>query len=685
MGHPGRDKNPAVVYAIRRLALGLALIGGAAGVLLVSDLSNRQRVRGSVPRVALFQISSRPGVDLSRDGVLAGLAEDGFVDGRTLVVERFNAENDLPTANAIAHGIVHGGFDLAITLTTPALQVLATANRDGRIPHVFGVVTDPAGSGVGIGTRDPLDHPRHLAGIGTFQPVREAFRLAQRIRPQLRSVGVVWCPGEKCSEACVLLARETAGELGVTLLEAPVDNSAGVYEAAVSLTARGAEALWVGGDNTVETAVGEIVTAADRARIPVFVNTPDHVEMGALFGLGADYAVVGRAVGRLAGRVLNGLDPASVPVENRVPPQLSINATVLPKLDRGWEIPPDVRAAAAVVIDAAGRQVRPDPDLAALRALGSPDGSTARRGESPPARRWRLHLIDYNESPIAADSADGLREEFKRLGLEEGRDFTLRRHCAQGDLPTLIALADAVAAEGADLILAHSTPVLQTLVKKEHRRPIVFGVVADPVRAGAGRNFTDHLPNVTGICTRSDFEGMARVIRQCLPGARRIGSLFATVEDNSIYNKDMFEAELRRLGITLVPTGISSGTEVMDAARAIVNQDVDLLCPVTSNMLEVAFAGVSRVAWEARIPLFTFTSTQVEQGAAAVGVARDYRQAGRDMARLAVRVMRGEPPAAIPFELVSRTRIVVNPDNAARCGLAIPPDLMRRAERVGRR
>ena len=123
---------------------------------------------------------------------------------------------------------------------------------------------------------------------------------------------------------------------------------------------------------------------------------------------------------------------------------------------------------------------------------------------------------------------------------------------------------------------------------------------------------------------------------------------------------------------------------MLDAARSVVGRNVDALCPVTSNLLEIAFAGVSRVAMESRLPLFAFTSTPVEQGAAAVGVARDYRQAGRDMARLAARIMRGEPPADMPFELVSRTRILVHLPNAARCGLVIPPTLLQRADRVVR-
>jgi len=352
-----------------------------------------------------------------------------------------------------------------------------------------------------------------------------------------------------------------------------------------------------------------------------------------------------------------------------------------------WQIAPDVLAAASLVVDDTGPHIRPDPDPSVLRTLRDSESVSTVSADyrtvwAAGGRCWRLHLLNYNESSIAADSEAGLREALGQMGLVEGRDFTLRRHCAQGDLPTLIALADAAVTDGADLLLAHSTPTLQTLVKKERRLPIVFGVVADPVRAGAGRSFTDHLPNVTGISTRSDYEGMARVIRECLPAARRIGTLFVTNEDNSIYNKDAFEAELRRLGMALVPAGVSSGTEVLDAARSVVDRNVDALCPVTSNLLEIAFAGVSRVALESRTPLFAFTSTPVVQGAAAVGVTRDYQQAGRDMARLAVRIMRGEPPAGIPIELVSRTRILVHRPNAARCGLVIPPALLQRADQV---
>jgi hypothetical protein len=50
--------------------------------------------------------------------------------------------------------------------------------------HVFGLVADPFGAGVGISKENPLDHPRHLVGIGTLLPVADGFKLAKEFFPE---------------------------------------------------------------------------------------------------------------------------------------------------------------------------------------------------------------------------------------------------------------------------------------------------------------------------------------------------------------------------------------------------------------------------------------------------------------------------------------------------------------------
>ena len=113
-------------------------------------------------------------------------------------------------------------------------------------------------------------------------PVDKAFGLAREMFPGLKEVGVAWNPAEPNSRAFVVKAREVCQKVGITLLEANVDNTAGVAESIDSLIARGAQAIWVGGDVTVVVAIDSVIASARKAHIPVFTLTPGKPERGTL-------------------------------------------------------------------------------------------------------------------------------------------------------------------------------------------------------------------------------------------------------------------------------------------------------------------------------------------------------------------------------------------------------------------
>jgi putative ABC transport system substrate-binding protein len=286
--------------------------------------------------------------------MIDGLAATGFVDGKNISIRRYNAENDLPTANAIAKEMTSGAYDLVLTASTLSLQTVANANRAGKALHVFALVSDPFGAGVGISRENPLQHPRHLVGYGTMQPVAEAFELAKRLSPGLKIVGEAWNPAEANSEVQTNVARETCRRLGIQLVEANVEKTSDVFEAASSLVARGVDALWVGGDVTVMTAIDAVVRAARKGNIPVFTSMPRSAEQGALFDLGANYYEVGRLAGTLAGDLLNGRDPSKIAVENVLPITLLVNREALNGLKDPWTFPDDVLRTAEQVGARAG-------------------------------------------------------------------------------------------------------------------------------------------------------------------------------------------------------------------------------------------------------------------------------------------------------------------------------------------
>jgi len=337
---------------LRRLSLGLGLIAVAAAVLLGSDLDNR---RHAAPRrierhVAIVQFASRSTLDQGVRGILAGLAAGGYREGQEIEVKRFNSENDLPTANAMAREATSGRYDLVMSVSTPSLQSVAGANLDARVPHVFSIVTDPAGCGVGVERDSPLAHPPYLCGIGTFQPVTEVFELLKQYYPHVKRVGTVWCPAEECAQACLRQARAACQRLGIKLVEVTVDNTAGVKEATRALCNRGIDAIWIGGDNTVEIVADLVAVEGLAAHVPTVTNNPEFADKGALISLGANYVRVGEEAGKLAARVLDGLPPAQVPIENVVPQRLDLNRNVLTEVPACWAFPAALLARADRVV-----------------------------------------------------------------------------------------------------------------------------------------------------------------------------------------------------------------------------------------------------------------------------------------------------------------------------------------------
>ncbi len=339
---------------LKRLTLGVLLIAAASATLLLSDLGRRTTKAHSVPRIGLLQHASTLLLDEGARGVIDELADRGFVHGKTVVIEKFNAHGDIAVGNSIAAEMVQSRYDLLLTISTLSLQAVANANRGSNTVQVFGVVADPAVAGVGITWQDPLKHPRNLVGYGSFLPVQDTFAIAKEMRPALRRVGVAWNPAEANSRAYVESAREACQRMGIELLEADVENSNAVLEAEESLVARGAEALWVGGDVTVSTSVDSVIAVGQRAHIPVFTLTPGKPDRGSLFDYGADFYQVGRQTGALAADILRGADPAKIPIRRTVPITFVVNETALQGLRQEWRVPTEILQRAGIVVDATG-------------------------------------------------------------------------------------------------------------------------------------------------------------------------------------------------------------------------------------------------------------------------------------------------------------------------------------------
>ena len=329
------------------------------------------------------------------------------------------------------------------------------------------------------------------------------------------------------------------------------------------------------------------------------------------------------------------------------------------------------------------RRSPPQPGLREPAAAPADPEGVADGSEWRPARLLRIDLLEYVNLPDVEDAEVGIRTGFAEAGLAAGRDFELRVRNAQGDMSTLSTLVDAALSGGSDLLMTLSTPTLQAALRRAKEVPVVFTFVADAVAAGAGASPEDHLPNVTGVTTVSPYAQLVSVARECLPSLRRAGTLFVPSETNSVFNRDRLLELARSVGIELESVPVNSITEMSDAADALCSRGLDAILQVGSNLTSSGFASIGQAARRCRTPLFGVLSSDADNGAAVV-VARDFREAGRMAAALAVRVLRGESPARIPFAPLETTELLVNLESARELGLEIPAAVLARARRVGR-
>lgn len=299
---------------------------------------------GAAPlRVGVTQIVEHPALDAARQGFIDRLAELGYVPGVNVIYDIQSAQGDQGTALTIARKFAADRVDLVLAIATPTAQATAQVIRD--IPILITAVTDPVSAGLVESIQRPGGN---VTGTSDMTPVRAQLELLKALVPGARRVGVLYNAGEVNSVVQVDLAKQAAAELGLQILEATAVNSSEVLQAAQSLVGR-VDALYVPTDNTVVSAIESVVFVAERARLPLIAGEDLSVEQGALATVGLDYYQLGRQTADIAYRVLQGENPADIPIQYQEEISLVVNLGAAARM--GVVIPQELLQNAARVID----------------------------------------------------------------------------------------------------------------------------------------------------------------------------------------------------------------------------------------------------------------------------------------------------------------------------------------------
>lgn len=318
---------------LRRLMVALAI----AGLLVACSPDDNGDEAGQDVSIGAVTIVSHPSLDLVYEGIVEGLAEAGYVDGENLSIELQNPQGDQSTLTNIANTYASSGNDLFVAIATQPAQALAQVIDDR--PIVFASVTDP----VAAALVDSLEAPGgNITGTSDQLPPDEQLEMLQEIVADLGTIGIVYSSSEVNAEVQAAAFREVAEAAGIEVHVATVINSSEVAQAAESLDV---DAYWVGNDNTVVSAIESLVQVAEANQRFLFTSDADSVERGAAASFSTDYKAQGEQTARIIVRVLEGADPAEVPVEIQESLELTINPEAAARM--GFELPDSIVEQAA--------------------------------------------------------------------------------------------------------------------------------------------------------------------------------------------------------------------------------------------------------------------------------------------------------------------------------------------------
>ena len=284
------------------------------------------------------------------------------------------------------------------------------------------------------------------------------------------------------------------------------------------------------------------------------------------------------------------------------------------------------------------------------------------------------------EHPALDAVRDGVQAALKEAGYESGKNLKWQYQSAQGNTGTAAQIARKFVGDKPDAIVAIATPSAQAVVAATKSVPVVYSAVTDPVAAKLVPSMEASKTNVAGVSDVLALDKQIELIKQVVPGAKRIGMVYNPGEANSMVVVKELQKLLPGMGLTLVEAAAPRSVDVSSAARSLIGK-VDVIYTSTDNNVVSAYEALVKVGQDAKIPLVASDTDSVKRGAiAALGI--NYRDLGEQTGRMVVRILKGEKPGEIKSETSSKLELFVNPGAAEKQGVKLSDALIKSAAQV---
>jgi putative tryptophan/tyrosine transport system substrate-binding protein len=312
-------------------------------------------------------------------------------------------------------------------------------------------------------------------------------------------------------------------------------------------------------------------------------------------------------------------------------------------------------------------------------AAAWPLAARAQQQSAPPL----IGILSPLSAASAARNIAGFRSGLRDLGYLEGRNATLALRYGDGAPERMAPLAQELVALKPDVVMAGARSGALAAQAATRTIPIVIITADDPVALGVAHSIARPGGNITG--TWFDYDALVskrlEFLKLAMPAIARVGVIVNPDDPTDALTLPRLPAAARALGVTLEQFELRNVTNLNAVATAIGRANVGALFVGDGPTLLSARSEITAMVARLRLPaMYGFREFADAGGLLSYGY--NLPDAYRQSARLVVRILKGDRPADLPFELPARYELIVNLKAAKAIGLTLSDSFVLLADEV---
>jgi putative ABC transport system substrate-binding protein len=302
-----------------------------------------------------------------------------------------------------------------------------------------------------------------------------------------------------------------------------------------------------------------------------------------------------------------------------------------------------------------------------------------------PGKVWRVGVLTLrNEADFLAS---GYREQFllgmRDLGYIEGRNLAMEYRYADGKVEAMPKLVGELVAANVDILVVAGNQSIAAAQKIAPGLPIVIATAIDPVGSGFAKSLANPGGNITGLSNMTSVIAAKQleILLSLSPRRSRVAFLENPTNSAHAEVRKTLQAAATSSRVTLIMTQASTPETVVSAFQQMAAGKVDGVIVAIDGFFVGHRREIAALALRHRIASVFTTSPSVAAGGL-MSYGQNFSDNYRRAAAFVDKILRGARPGDLPIEQSIRFELAINRTTAKALGIALPPDLLLRADQV---